>query len=123
MIFLDQQTQIPPEVQNFLEGLLTDSGMQFTDEAMKAEMTKELYARLDNYLTSVIIDNMPPEHLDEFIKINEAKKSREEIEGFLKEKMPNSADIFAKAFGDFREMYLGNVTVARNAPPAGGLAT
>lgn len=116
MIFLDQQTQIPPEVKNFLEGLLKDSGMQFTDEGMKEEMIKELYARLDNYLTSVIVDNMPPEHLDEFIKLNEAKKSREEIEGFLKEKMPNSADTFAKAFADFRELYLGNVTAARNAP-------
>lgn len=117
MIFLDQQTQIPQEVKNFLEGLLTDSGMQFTDDVMKEEMIKELYARLDNYLTSVIVDNMPPEHLDEFIKMNEEKKSREEIEGFLKEKMPNSAEVFAKAFGDFRDQYLGNVTAARNAPP------
>lgn len=79
-------------------------------------MIKELYARLDNYLTSVIVDNMPPEHLDEFIKLNEEKKSREEVEGFLKGKMTNSAEVFARAFADFRELYLGNVTAAQNAP-------
>lgn len=120
MIFLDQQAQIPSEVRNFLEGLLKDSGMQFVSEEMKEEMIKELYARLDNYLTSVIVDNMPPEHLDEFIKLNEEKKSREEIEGFLKEKMPQSAEVFARAFADFRDQYLGNVTAARNAPPPAG---
>jgi len=118
-----QQLQIPAEVRSFLEGILQDANMQSLDDAMRQEMISELFARLDSYMTSVIIDNLPPEHLEEFTKMNEEKKSREEIEAFLKEKVPNVQEILTKAFMDFREMYLTNVAVSRNAPestPAGG---
>lgn len=118
-----QQLQIPAEVRSFLEGLLQDANMQSLDDAMREEMISELFARLDSYMTSVIIDNLPPEHLEEFTKMSEEKKSREEIEAFLKEKVPNVQEILTKAFMDFREMYLTNAAVSRNAPentPAGG---
>jgi len=110
------ETQIPQEVRSFLEGLLQDAGMTFTDNEMKEEMIKELYARLDNYIASVVVDYLPPEQFETFIKMNEEKKSKQEIENFLKEKLPDAQNVFAKAFADFRAMYLGNVTVARNAP-------
>lgn len=118
-----QQLQIPAEVRSFLEGILQDANMQSLDDAMREEMISELFARLDSYMTSVIIDNLPPEQLEEFTKMSEEKKSREEIEAFLKEKVPNVQEILTKAFMDFREMYLTNVAVSRNAPentPAGG---
>lgn len=108
--------EVPSEIKTFLEGLLADAGMRALDEGMKEEMVKELYARLDNFITSIIVENLPPEHLDAFIKMSEEKKPREEVEGFLKEKLPNAPDVFAKALLDFRDLYLGNVTVARNAP-------
>jgi len=107
---------ISPEIKVYLEGLLEDAGIQTVDELMKEEMIKELYARLDNFLTTTIIDNMPPDHLDTFIKMNEEKKSKEEIEMFLKEKMTNYKEVFSKAFADFRDLYLGGVTASRNAP-------
>ncbi len=113
---MDQQPQIPQEVRGFLESLLQDAGMKTLDDTMREEMIKELYARLDNHLTSVIVDNMPAEHLDAFLKLNEEKKPREEIEQFLQDKMPNSKDVFAKAFAQFRDLYLGNVAVAKNTP-------
>lgn len=114
---MDKQTlQIPEEIQTFLEGLLKDAGMTTLDSEMREEMVKELFARLDNYMTSVIIDNLPSEHLEAFIKMNEEKKSREEIEKFLKDNMPNATEVFAKALVDFRELYLGNITTARNTP-------
>lgn len=107
--------QINPDVRSFLENLLKDAGMTLDDQ-MREEMIKELYARLDNYITTAIIDNLPAENLEEFIKMNEEKKSKEELEQFLKNKMPNAQEVFAKAFADFRALYLGNVAVARNAP-------
>lgn len=110
--------EIPPEVRSFLEGLLADANMTTLDDSMREEMVNELFARLDSYMTSVIVEKMPPEYLDEFIKINEEKKPREEIEAFLKAKMPNAQDVLTRAFMDFREMYLSNVTIARNAPAA-----
>jgi hypothetical protein len=104
---LAKQFEIPAEVRAFIESLLTDAGMPDIDETMREEMVKEIYARLDNYLTSVIIDNMPPEHLEEFTKMNEEGRTREEIERFTKEKMPNCEQVFAQAFSDFRQLYLG----------------
>lgn len=112
----NQQLTIPVEVKNYLESLLQDAGMTTLDADMKEEMIKELYVRLDNYLTSTIVNNLPPENMEEFIKMNEEKKSQAEIELYLKDKVPNSRDIFAQAFMEFRDLYLGNVTVARNTP-------
>lgn len=113
---MDNNLQIPQEVRGFLESLLQDSGMTRLDNQMREEMIKELYARLDNFMTSAIIDILPPQYLDEFTKMNEEKKNQAEIENFLKDKVPNVQDIFAKAFMEFRDLYLGNVAVARNAP-------
>lgn len=108
--------QIPPEVRNFLEGLLQDAGMTTLDEGMREEMIKELYARLDNYITSAIVSKLPPEHAEAFISLNEEKKSQEEIQAFLQDKLPNAQEVFALAFSEFRDLYLGNVSAARNAP-------
>lgn len=113
---MDQnQVQIPAEIRSYLEGLLIDAKMVL-DDSTREEMIKELYARLDNFITTTVIDNLPPEHLETFIKMNEEKKSQPEIEVFLKEKMPNYQEVFTKAFAEFRDLYLGNIEVARNAP-------
>ncbi len=117
---MDNQLQIPQEVRAFLEGLLQDSGTGNLDSEMKEEMIKELYARLDSFLTSTIIKNMPAEHLEAFIKMNEEGKSKEEIENFLKTNMPNSQEVMTRAFMEFRDLYLGNVVVAKNAPKEQG---
>lgn len=114
--------QIPPEVRNFLEGILTDAGMTTLDDQMREEMIKELYARLDNYITSAIVDKLPPEDTEAFIRLNEEKKSQEEIQQFLQDKLPNAQEVFALTFAQFRELYLGNVSAARNTPNEAGQA-
>ncbi len=110
--------QINPDVRTFLEGLLEDAGMHPLDDDMKEEMLKELYARLDTYINSVIADNLPADKLDQFIKLNEGKRPRNEIEEYLKTNIPNHGQVFAMAFAEFRDLYLGKVSVARNAPAA-----
>ncbi len=115
-----QQTQqpieIPAEVRGFLESLLADSGMTSLDDQMREDMLQELYLRLDNFLTAQIVDNLPPEQLEPFIQMNEAQKPKAEIEQFLKDNMPNAQEVFANAFIEFRNLYLGNTAVAQNAP-------
>lgn len=108
--------EIPAEIRSFIEGLLADANMASLDNEMKEEMIKEVFARLDNYMTAAIVDNLPEDKLEAFIKLNEDKKSKEEIETYLKDNMPNAQDVFAKTFQEFRDLYLGGVTVARNAP-------
>ena len=74
---MDNETNIPAEVRAFLEGILKEAGMSFPDETMKADMVKEIFNRLDSFLTASIVDNLKPEDVEAFIKLNEEKKSRE----------------------------------------------
>lgn len=113
---MDQQLQIPQEIRAFLDGILKDANMTLTD-SMREEMIKDLYVRLDNFITGVIIDHLPDKYYDEFIKLNEEKKPQAEIEAFLKEKMPDHQKVFRDAFSQFRELYLGNIDIARAKPP------
>lgn len=105
--------QIPQEIRSFLENLLQDAGMTL-DDSMKEEMVKELYARLDNFITAAIVDNMPEDKIEEFISLNEQKKPKEEVEQFIADNMPNAQEVFTKAFTDFRSLYLSGVAVDRN---------
>jgi len=118
---LDNQLQIPTEVRTFLEGLLQDGGITTLDDNMHEEMIKELYARLDNLITTSIIENMPPEKLDVFIRMNEEKRPKEEVEQFLKDNLPNFSEVLSEAFIKFREVYLGNLAVKQAAPQPDGI--
>jgi hypothetical protein len=111
-------SQIPQEIKNFLESILNDANMS-AEGTLREEMIKELYARLDEYLTNVIVDKMPAEHLEAFIKINEEGKSKEEIDTFLRSNLPNAQEVFTNAFADFRDLYLNNVYVSRNVQTKG----
>lgn len=111
-----QLPEIPAEIRSYLEGILADANMQALDDDLKEEMIKELYVRLDNYITSVLVDNLPEEHMDEFVKLNDSLKDKAEIEAFLKEKIPNVEKVFTDAFIAFRDLYLGGVGAYRNAP-------
>ncbi len=107
---------MPPEIRSFLEGILQDANITTADEQTKEEMVKELFARFDNYMTSSIVENLKEEDMDEFIKMGTEKKPREEIEKFITDKIPNASEVFSQAMMEFRDLYLGNVMVARNAP-------
>ncbi|MBI2021948.1 hypothetical protein HYS93_03695 [Candidatus Daviesbacteria bacterium] len=111
---LDQQTaasqlvQIPDEIRAFLDNLLEEAGMTDMDAQMHEDMLQALYKRLDRYITSSIVSNLPTENLDEFVKMSQQNRPRDEIEQFLRQRIPNSQDVLAKAFLDFRDLYLGN---------------
>ena len=112
---VDQQS-MPPEIHTFLDNILTDANMTNLDEVTREEMIKELYGRLDQFIASTIVGKLKPEDTEAFIKMNEEKKSQAEVQQFLTEKIPDAQQVMTQAFMDFREMYLGNVSVARNAP-------
>ncbi|MEK7571456.1 MAG: DUF5663 domain-containing protein [Patescibacteria group bacterium] len=100
---------IPDDIRTYLEGLLAESDTLTLDDSMREDMLQELFVQLENYLTSVIVNNLEPDDLEAFIKMNEEKKSKEEIEQFVQAKLPNAQDIFTNAFIEFRKMYVGNV--------------
>jgi hypothetical protein len=110
----DGQVQIPQEIRGFLDNLLTEAGMTNLDEQTHEDMIMELYKRLDHYIVTTVVANLPNENLEEFMKMNQEGKPQAEIQQFLQEKIPNSQDVFAKAFTDFRDLYLGNKVTANS---------
>ena len=96
---MDQpQVEIPTEARQYLEGILNDANMATLDSEMREGMINEMYQRLDSFLATKIVENMSPEYIEEFIAMNEQKKPREEIEKFVKEKMPSYDEVFKNAF-------------------------
>lgn len=107
---------VSPDIRDFLLGLIEDSGMADLDEATKNELVQGLYARFDNFMASVILENLSPEDAEAFIRMNEQASPKEEIEQYLRDKMPNSEEVLAKALVDFRDFYLGNQPTDQSAP-------
>jgi hypothetical protein len=98
----NDQDQIPPETYAFLESLLSEVHMEYVDPQQKEEMLMQLYARLDYFLTAKIIDAIPDADLEAFTQMNEQGKSREEVEAFIMEKVPQAQELFKNAFLEFR---------------------
>lgn len=113
----DQNSDIPADVRGFLENLIKDTGLTPLDETAREQMVEELYIRLDNFLTSEIIKNLPPEQLEQFVQLNERGATQDEINQFMTEKIPNAQDLFGAALVNFRDLYLGEVGVG-NPPTA-----
>jgi hypothetical protein len=112
----NKSIEIPLEIRAYLEGILHDSGVVSVDQDLHEEMIRELYIRLDNFIVATIINHIPDEDLEDFVRLNEEKKPKEELEKFLKEKIPDFQKVFAQAFMEFRDLYLSSIKVARNSP-------
>jgi hypothetical protein len=69
---------------------------------------KTAYAhdRLDVLMFDEILTYLPAKHLDAFVKMNDEKRSRGEIDKFLEGNMPNAEKVFAGALAKFRERYV-----------------
>lgn len=113
--------EITPDVRAYLESILVDAGAVTLDEASHEEMIKELFVRLDSYIISVIVDRLPDEYVEEFVKMNENGKSQVEVEKFLQDKLPDAQQVFTDLFGDFRDTYLRGVVLERNKPSNTGM--
>lgn len=112
-----QQFVIPEEIKTYLEGLLVDAGITSLDEKGKEQMVKELYLRLDNYLMTVIVEAIPEDKIDAFLELQKQDKTKQELEQYIVDNIPDSQQVFTKAFGDFRDLYLQKVAEAKENKP------
>lgn len=101
-----QQLPIPPEIQTYLENLIAEAKIPTADPKSKDDLVRYLFDKLDKFLAAKIVENMKPEDVDAFVKMNQDQKSREEIDAFIKEHMENPQEVFTRAFVDFRDFYL-----------------
>lgn len=98
-----------------MSGIISEAGIT-VDEKTHNQIVKELFVQLDNYMLSTIVEELPDDKLEEFTVMNEQNKPKEELEKYLQDNIPNSKEVFVQAMKDFKNLYLGNVAVARSAP-------
>lgn len=103
---MDNTIRIPDTIRPYLESIITDAEIRVLDEAMKEEIINELFLQLDDYLAAVIVDNLQKDDLEVFITMNKEKRSREEVEDFVRAKIPNAQDVFTNAFIEFKKVYV-----------------
>lgn len=107
-------SHIPPQILAFLESMLLDANMTTLDQETHNQMLQELFLRLDNFMLSTIVENLPPDKLEEFTKLSDGGKPREELEDYLRGNIPNSEEVFVQSMLDFRDLYLGNVQMVKD---------
>jgi hypothetical protein len=98
--------QIPPEVTIILGKVLEDAGLKSPAKKLCIEQLRELHDRLDVLMFDEILTYLPARHLDAFVKMNDEKRPRQDIDKFLEENMPNAEKVFAGALAKFRGYYL-----------------
>ena len=104
----DQPVVIPPEIREFLEALLKDADILNLDETQKEGMIQELFVQLDNFIAATVVKSLPPEKMEEFIRMSEEKSSQKELQTFLQANVPDAQKVFTDAFTQFRNLYLKN---------------
>lgn len=105
--------ELPDDIKNFLDEILRGANMTSLDQKTHDDMIIELYLRLDDYMLGTITEKLSAEKLEEFTKMAEAGKTREELQQYLQTNVPDATEVFANAMIDFRNLYLGNVDKAR----------
>lgn len=110
------QLQIPADIRTFLENLIDDAGMSTVTPKIKEEMVLDLFARLENKLIANAVEKLNPDDLEAFEGLLREGKNQQEAENFLREHIPNAPAVFAQAFLEFRDMYIGNVAAAKSTP-------
>lgn len=101
-----QSVAIPQEIRMYLESLIAEANVMTIDEKAKEELVQYLFDKLDKFLAAKIVENMSAEDTETFIKLNEEKKSKEELDAFIKAHMKDPQEVFTRAFIDFRDFYL-----------------
>lgn len=97
---------IPDEVRSYLEEVIVQAKLPVFDDETKKQLVQELFIRLDKFLALKIVENLSPEDVETFAKMNTEKKPQEEIDAFIAEHIPDADLMFEQAFVDFRDFYL-----------------
>jgi len=94
-------------VDDFLNLLLDEGGMNTVSVEVRAQMLNDLRARLNERLFATAVSNLSDEKVTELRELSEKNASAEELETFIDKNIDNAQEIFAGAFITFRNDYLG----------------
>ena len=94
-------------MEDFLQQLLIDAGMDGVSPEVKDQMLTDLRARLEDRLLGTIILHLSEEDLVTFNKLSDDNASEEQVTKFIDEKIPDYAELAGQAMLQFKNDYLG----------------
>ncbi|MFT5179627.1 MAG: hypothetical protein ACI9GH_000344 [Candidatus Paceibacteria bacterium] len=92
---------------DFLNKLLIEKGVEGVPEDVRNQMVEDLESRLEKMIDATILNNIPEGDLEEFEKKLDSSDENE-MQSFIKEKIPNLDEVLAGVFLKFRKIYLEN---------------
>lgn len=94
-------------IEDFLNALLDEAGMGEVSAEVRAQMFKDLSARLNDRLFATVVMSLNDSDLTKFRQMAEGGANGDELQKFIDSHIPNAADLFASAMMEFRANYLG----------------
>jgi len=96
-----------PNIKKFLTDLIKEAGMGALPQADQDKMIDELYVRLEDRLMLAVMEALPEQKKIEFQnKVEADEMDAKQVEEYIRQNVPNYEQVFAKAFAEFRELYL-----------------
>lgn len=103
----DQTAQVIQFVDNLINEKFTNHQEELTPE-VRDELRQDLLIRLDDFIMAKVIAALSDEDLATFENMMKEGKSREELQRFATEKIPEFTDFATDAFLEFRTIYLSS---------------
>jgi len=96
----------PASVTVFLQRMLDDGGMKDVEPEIKNQMLNDLRARLENKLFATMVMKLPEVDLPALDQLITAQAGPQQIQQFLRQRIPNLEEIVAEAMLEFRKEYV-----------------
>ncbi len=91
-------------IQDFVKELIKSKNLEDLDADVVEQMEADLTKRVEDRINAMIMQNMPPESLEEFNSVLDSEE--EEILTYIKEKIPTIEEKTAAVLVEFRNIYL-----------------
>lgn len=98
--------QIPPEIRAFLENMLHAADDYNAGEEIPEGLLKELYAKLDDQISTYLLPKLSSENLTEYRRMKENNLPKEQLDIYLMRNIPDYKEIMKRAFRDFYDSYI-----------------
>jgi len=95
---------IPAELEQFLNDLIIDSGLEKTEPALKEMMLTDLTDRLNTQLSFTLAQNLNEQELETFEKL--AAVDQSQAIAYLTDIKPQMQQIILDALAEFRKTFL-----------------
>jgi|SRR3989344_4979771 len=94
-------------VDDFLNKVLTDAGMDNVSPEVRSQMFNDLKNRLEDRFLATILANLNEDQITSFREITESGGNQEKMNDFISANLTNAPELFAQAMMSFRDTYLG----------------